>query len=129
STEPDDTELAFPRVALAVLMDVDGRSTVRDIAARRGLIRALKGLGALCELGLVEFDVGPAPTPSPPDTSDGHEVRPNPSGLGEALERVRRGVANRRGVRIATELAQAAIFAGALVFAVRTVVQNFRVEG
>ena len=61
STELDDTEVAIPRAALSVLMDIDGRSTVRDIAARRGLLRSLKALGVLCELGVLEFEAGAAP--------------------------------------------------------------------
>jgi hypothetical protein len=78
SDAPDDSEIALPRTALYVLLDVDGRRMVREIATRHGLLRTLTALGQLCERGLVEFDgreAGPPPTSS--DASKGRGQEPN----------------------------------------------------
>jgi signal peptidase I len=60
----EDGEVALGRSALYVLLDVDGQRSVRDLAARHGLLRAVSALSRLRQLGLVEFapaerDAGP----------------------------------------------------------------------
>jgi signal peptidase I len=51
----EDGEVALGRSALYVLLDVDGQRSVRDLAARHGLLRAVSALSRLRQLGLVDF--------------------------------------------------------------------------
>jgi signal peptidase I len=137
SDAPEDREIVLPRTALYVLLDVDGRRMVREIATRHGLLRTLTALGQLCEHGLVEFDSredGPSPRA---ELSESHarktepdEARPQDrSGIPGRLARLRAGLAPKRTLAVASELAQAVVVTLALTLGARAVVQNFRVEG
>jgi signal peptidase I len=53
--QDDESQITLDRRALYVLMDVDGRRSVRDLAERHGLLRAVRALGRLGELGVVDF--------------------------------------------------------------------------
>ncbi|HLZ30384.1 MAG TPA: signal peptidase I [Chloroflexota bacterium] len=125
---PDDSELALGRTAIYVLLDVDGARTVRDLAGRHGLLRALRSLVRLRELGLVSFEPHVGQVHSPLSLGQGEEGRGgegrSPSGAGWR-DRFTRG----RPFAIGVELAQAAVFTGVLLLGIRSVVQNFRVEG
>ena len=151
----DESELVLGRSTLYVLIDIDGVRTVRNLAARLGLVRSLKALVQLRELGLISFEEGavappriaplgppdggitgsgpaPRPTAAPPPRrsfrqADFH-LTPAPS-LREQLTAWRDRLAGRRSVVFGVELAQAVVVTGVLILGLRTVVQNFRVEG
>src|SRR5579859_648315 len=53
--QDDESQITLDRRALFVLMDVDGRRSVRELAERHGLLRAVRALGRLGELGVVDF--------------------------------------------------------------------------
>jgi signal peptidase I len=138
SDAPEDREVVLPRTALYVLLDVDGRRMVREIATRHGLLRTLTALGQLCERGLVEFDGREAGPSQKAESTDGHpynaesdESRPQErSGIPGRLARLRQGgLAPKRTLAVASELAQAVVVTLALTLGARALVQNFRVEG
>jgi signal peptidase I len=138
SDAPEDREVVLPRTALYVLLDVDGRRMVREIATRHGLLRTLTALGQLCERGLVEFDGREAGPSQKAESSDGHPYKAESdesrsqerSGLPGRLARLRQGgLAPKRTLAVASELAQAVVVTLALTLGARAVVQNFRVEG
>jgi signal peptidase I len=125
-----DTSLAVARGTVYVLLDIDGQRTVRALAERHGLSRTLKALGRLAELGLVEF-ARPEPSPIAASASPSTVVSPVP-GRPRVLDRLRHFGAHateHRAVRIGLELAQVAVFTGVMMVGIRSVVQNFRVEG
>ena len=130
SDSSDEGEIALPRAAFYVLLDVDGRRMVRDIATRHGLLRTVSALGLLCERGFVEFDGREPGPPSSPEPGEGRRQEKNGLGLPDRLARFRQGgLVNKRTRAIAGELAQAAVITLALTVGARAVVQNFRVEG
>jgi signal peptidase I len=143
---PDESELVLGRAALYVLLDVDGSRAVRTLAARLGLVRSLKALVQLRELGLITFEDGAPPPAQGGSTgvSGGFNSRQSapPRGAYQAEAQVlpapaspdmlsgwRARLAGRRSFAIGFELAQAVVVTGVLVLGLRTVVQNFRVEG
>jgi signal peptidase I len=132
SVGDDDTELVLERAAIYLLLDVDGVRTVRDLARRHGLARSIESLARLREDGLIVFEAGEPP----PDTQ-----RTDPDGLLTTTAGIQRPVSLRqrlptislrgeqRLVRFGIELAQAVVVTGLVVLGLRSVVQNFRVEG
>jgi signal peptidase I len=150
---PDDAELALGRAAVYVLLDVDGSGTVRDLAARHGLLRVLKALVRLREVGLVTFESRPPAFEgdsggAPPGRAFPSSARLAPSGRafpssarlpppGNAIardlaapsagwrDRLTRG----RPFAIGVELAQAVVVTGLMILGIRALVENFRVEG
>jgi signal peptidase I len=129
--EPE-AELNLPRGAIYVLLDVNGRRNVRELAAQHGLFRSLKALALLRDVGLVEFaedEAGPPPLPPRPPDVSGRTPPSNDLRLRERLSRVRDTVRDHQAVRLGVDLAQAAVFSVAMIVGIRLVVQNFRVEG
>jgi signal peptidase I len=120
-----DEKVLLGRKAVYVLLAVDGRRSVRDIAGQHGLLPTLTALRQLYELGLVEF--GAAPESSPPtEPPPSGPVAPRPDARPEPW---RRRVA-RRGLSFArSEMVQAIVATGLLILGVRSTIQNFRVEG
>lgn len=53
--QDDESQITLDRRALYVLMDVDGRRSVRELAERHGLLRTVRALGKLGELGVLDF--------------------------------------------------------------------------
>jgi 4-amino-4-deoxy-L-arabinose transferase-like glycosyltransferase len=68
--DPDPLPAMISRQTLAVLLEIDGKRSVQDIAARRGLSAAITALVTLAELGLIVTDVlEPTPSVVPPVVS------------------------------------------------------------
>jgi hypothetical protein len=80
----DQDELALDRDTLRLLISLDGRQTVTQLAQERGLMRTLKQLARLVELNLASLDVptsqyaAPPPTPisTPTPTMDDTRIQP-----------------------------------------------------
>ncbi|MGI9145243.1 MAG: signal peptidase I [Chloroflexota bacterium] len=140
----DDSELTLGRVTIYVLLDVNGSNTVRQLAARHGLLRVVKALAHLNELGLVSFETptpagegGPAggPLPNRPYLRPARPVRPPETGVDpppsppERQVRWPHRVVRGRPFAMVTEIVQAVILTAIMIFGLRTLVQNFRVEG
>ena len=59
-------ELVLSRRALRLLLAIDGRRRVADLAAERGLVPTMRQLAELANLGLIQFDAPEAePAPQP----------------------------------------------------------------
>ena len=107
----DDSDVMLGRTVVYVLLEIDGRRSVRDIAARHGVMRSLKALATLREMGLVAFAPGapppPAATPPPagPVPSGGP---PPPADRRAACVRISLDAAGRPGGALATRRAQPA---------------------
>jgi len=147
ATAADDSDVMLGRLVVYVLLEIDGRRSVRDIVARHGVIRSLKALATLREMGLVAFAPGAAPPPaapppperggaesSPPSPPPPPPAEPRESGSSSTppvglAGRWRRGARNLPGLSIMSEVLQAVLVAGVLVLITRAFVQNFRVDG
>jgi signal peptidase I len=145
SRAPDESDVVLGRAALYVLLDIDGARTVRHLAARLGLVRSLKALGRLRELGLIAFEDGALPgsridADSPPASPTARQASaPRASyqdfhlspatAIAERLAGWHAQLSRRRSVAIGGDLAQAVVVTGLLILGIRSVVQNFRVEG
>jgi signal peptidase I len=140
--EPDDSDVAVGRATLYVLVDVDGSRSVRDLAARHGLLRLLKALVRLRELGLVAFEAShptfegdPGGFSAPSGRAFARTGRVPEAGvhmgpgLAERLVGWRDRVAKGRPFARFVEVGQAVLLTGVMVLGLRAVVQNFRVEG
>jgi signal peptidase I len=104
----EEAEVTLSRAALRVLLDLDGQRTIRDLAARHGLLRSCLALGALADFSMIGIDAdGPPSTPARPHFT------------------LRRASL----LRMFSEVGQAVVLVGALTLAGRALVQNFRVEG
>jgi signal peptidase I len=126
ASEVEDSELMLGRAAVYVLLDVDGQRTVREIATRHGLLRSLQALTALHENGLVAFTTPvPAPPPGELDETAAAAAPPSP----RRRFRRPRGIPGLSAFSVFTEVVQAVLVAGVLVFVARAFVQNFRVDG
>ena len=141
SADPDDSDVTLGRIAIYVLRDVDGSRTVRDIAARHGLLRTLKALDRLHQLELVTFD---SSQPPPRDQQTGgaprHPASPTLPGqpargggvtpdFRDRVSTWRARLAGGRLGKVGLELGQAIVVTGLCMFGIRSMVQNFRVEG
>jgi signal peptidase I len=143
---PDESELVLGRAALYVLLDIDGARTVRALAARLGLVRSLKALVQLHELGLISFEAGAAGPPRSGLSGPATGSPARPSGSARDAYQVeaqlqptqptrdqpagwRARLGGNRGLAMGLELAPAVAVTGVLVLGLRAVVQNFRVEG
>lgn len=125
-----DSDFALSRGEIDVLVQLDGCATVRDIATRRGLLRTIKALGHLSELGLIAFDsaepltVIPPGQPSTRESEGGTLIPPAPHAAAW-----RNAIADVFGWVFRSAPAQAILVTGLVVLAARSLVQNFRVEG
>lgn len=149
STAADDSEVTLERVAIHVLRDVNGVRTVRELGGRHGLMRTLNALGRLQELDLVAFDSAPPP-PRDHERGSPREYEraarrpavqaPPAFTLHQADSGVTTGLRQRilawgsrisaqRSRAVAVELTQAVLVTGLFVLGLRSVIQNFRVEG
>jgi signal peptidase I len=152
SRASDEGQVTLPRRAIYLLRDLDGSFNVRDLASRYGLIDTLKTLDRLHELDLIEFASGPSEPPSgvqPPGSTvrrdsgrvlpasrggpvpaDGRQMAVNASpGPLERARAWRQWLPGGRARSVATELGQAVLITGLFIFGIRSMVQNFRVEG
>jgi signal peptidase I len=141
----DETELVLGRAALYVLLDIDGSRDVRHLAARLGLVRSLRALGRLRELGLIVFEDGAlSASRGDGDSPQGsasmrqasaprapyQDFHLSPSTVfGGRFAAWWRRLKRRRLVALSGDLAQAVVVTGLLILGIRSVVQNFRVEG
>jgi signal peptidase I len=142
----DDTPVTLPRLAVYVLRDLDGSRNVRELGARHGLIRTLKVLDQLQQLDLisVESDL-PSPPRSDRDAVDTHggAARPaetrhaevgnpatlTPQSLMQRLRERGKGLPDGRVRSVVSELGQAVVITGLFIIGMRSIVENFRVEG
>ncbi|MBV9135026.1 MAG: signal peptidase I [Chloroflexi bacterium] len=139
-----DEELKFDRLTLYLLLDIDGVHTVRDLADRHGILRTLRSLLKLAELGLIGFterptpNAPPPPSPSPDSSDQAARRRAAPGGTQrgteppEVLRRIKlwRSESNQLTHRLlGNELLKSIALTGALMLTLRTVVENFRVDG
>ena len=58
---PTDGQVALDRDTLRLLIQLDGRRTVAELARERGLLRTLRQLAQLVQLGLARIDVSGLP--------------------------------------------------------------------
>jgi signal peptidase I len=120
----DDTDVVLGRAVVRVLLDVNGVRTVQDLARRHGLMRAIRSLSQLYEQGLIRFATAGAASPVHtlgPET----EVEASPQPQPPWRTRVAR-----RGLSMArSEIVRTLLVTGVLILGVRSLVQNFRVEG
>ncbi len=131
---PDEVEVTLTRAAIRLFLDIDGQRNIQDLIKRHGLRCCVTTLQSLCDLGLAE--VGPEPSGAAGDGSEaaaapaasGPLAPESESSIGARLGRFARAH-TRRGLEVGGELLQAVVVAGVLIFAGRTAVENFRVEG
>jgi signal peptidase I len=148
-SELDESKVVMGRVALYVLLDIDGYLTVRAIVGRHGLKRSLQALSELSDLGLITYaDDGSGPDQSaeelPQRRTASREQQPArapsrartlaPSStltqrVSERLMAWRSSNGANQALTLGADLAQAVVVAGILVLITRSLVQNFRVEG
>jgi signal peptidase I len=123
---PDDLEITLTRASIRLFLDIDGQRSIHDLIGRHGLRCCVTTLQSLCDLGLAEIQPEP---PGPPAVGHDKVDPPGSSAtLGERVGRFAR--ANKaRSLQVGSELLQAVVVAGVLIFAGRTAVENFRVEG
>jgi signal peptidase I len=159
----DDVQITLDRRALYVLLEVDGRRNVRELVERHGLLRGLRALGQLGELGLVEFsqseteveaDAGRAvggrssggsvahrdeqrSTIGRPDTAlltagaggAAADVLAQPWVLSPRVEALRALCSRWVRAFARSGATQTVLATGIFVLGMRTVIQNFRVDG
>jgi hypothetical protein len=65
-----EDEIGLDRDTLRLLMHIDGRRTVADLARERGLMRTLKQLAKLSQLKLARIEAANAPSPTTPARAD-----------------------------------------------------------
>jgi len=76
ASDIEDSELMLGRSAVYVLLDIDGQRSVRDHAEHHGLVRSLRALAILRDMGLVTF-VAPVAQPA----ADAHAAWPTDATL------------------------------------------------
>lgn len=119
----DSAEVSLDRTTIRLLMQIDGHRDVRALGQQFGVLRTLRGLGRLYELGLVEFAAPPAAASPGATTADDASTLPHR--LRGFPGRVTQG----RASRVGWELLQAVAVTAGVVLTVRSLVLNFRVEG
>jgi signal peptidase I len=145
-----DVDVVLGLVALYVLTDVDGRRNVLDLVARHGLLRTLKSLNRLRELGVISVQDKEPGQPPASRASGGSSPRAaarvrQPDGAvtlpAGALEPVTPlvkrlhiwelggGITRGATLIIGSEILQAVLLTAVLILGVRSLIQNFRVEG
>jgi signal peptidase I len=125
-----DSDLALSRSAIDVLLQLDGLHSVRDIATRRGLRSTMTSLGHLFELGLIRFDSAKPLTVVPPTLSRRSDSeRWTPSLPATRTGRWRHAARDVLEWMFRSALAQAVLVTCLAVLGVRSVVQNFRIDG
>jgi signal peptidase I len=127
----DERPTPLTRVALAILLDVDGQRSVGSLAARHGLLRTLRSLAELREAQLISFQAAEQLALEPAASVD--------VGV-ESAEESRTDVAVKptsplrhrgqwRARKAALELGQAVAITALVVGLTHALVQNFRVDG
>ena len=134
-----DPTLALDRAAVYVLLDIDGRRSVRELGSRHGVSRSLHSLARLADLSLIEFlpeqarhaEAAPAAAivPGAASAPVAEARSATPSGFAERLAALRDRAMQFRATRVGLELLQVAVFTAIMMVGIRAVVQNFRVEG
>jgi Domain of unknown function (DUF4388) len=88
-----EDEIGLDRDTLRLLMQIDGRRTVADLARERGLLRTLKQLTRLAQLNLTRIEPpnGPSPTRAewqaqPNTPPEPVQPQPQPEPLGQPAE-------------------------------------------
>lgn len=149
---PDDLEITLTRAAIRLFLDVDGQRNIQELVKRHGLRCCVTTLQSLCDLGLAEIrpEFGSAagsvgdqavPTTSTSGSTAGSASATTSSSssssssgsasvatIAARLGRFAR-THQHRSLEVGGELLQAVVVAGVLIFAGRTAVENFRVEG
>jgi signal peptidase I len=128
----DGLDVPVARSTVYVLLDVDGRRSIRQIAGRHGLLRGLKALTELRDIGVITFE--PA---APPPTVESRPTRVQSSAHGLPWRRTRKQLVPRmvKAVRraswrrLVSDLGQAVVSTAVLVVALHSTIQNFRVDG
>lgn len=122
------------RVAVAILLEVDGRRSVRSIAWRHGLQRTLHALAMLRDLELIAYQPAAAElaidrmVEAPPLSAP--RLPSEPLAPRDTLDAKLRGWARRLGARhVVLELGQATLASAVLLLAVHLLIQNFRIDG
>src|SRR5919202_1575829 len=62
-----EDEIGLDRDTLRLLMQIDGRRSVADLARERGLLRTLKQLARLSQLKLARIEAANGPSPARPE--------------------------------------------------------------
>jgi len=114
-TSVADDELKLDRLTLYLLLDINGVHSVRDLAERHGILRTLRSLVTLAELGLIGFTERPAPEAPAPPRSPGEQTGARRPAMARRI--------------LGNELLRSVVVTGLLVVSIRTVVENFRVDG
>jgi signal peptidase I len=122
----EDDDVVLDRVALFILLHVDGSRNVGDLTLQHGLPRSLKALRRLQAAGLITFESGARPLDA---TCAGHAdaQRAHVPDLVAPLGPLREHV--RRLPPAVVELARAVALTGVVMLGVRSTTQNFRVDG
>jgi signal peptidase I len=129
--DDDNAEVRVGRRALYVLLDVDGDRSVRALATEHGLLRTLGALVQLRDAGLVAFR--PSGSPQLPrlvdDRSTTVAVPPATRSVFDRLHPPDLNALSAVPGIVNSSIARTLILVAVLVFGLRSVVQNFRVEG
>jgi signal peptidase I len=128
----DELDVPLARSTVYVLLEVDGRRSIRQIAGRHGLLRGLKALTELRDIGVLTFE--PA---APPPVVEPQPARARRGAHGLVWRRTRKQFVPRivRTFRrasfrsLVSDVGQAVVSTAVLVFALQSTIQNFRVDG
>jgi hypothetical protein len=75
-----EDEIGLDRDTLRLLMQIDGRRSVADLARERGLLRTLKQLARLSQLKLARIEAANGPSPARPEwQSQPYAAAPSPA--------------------------------------------------
>lgn len=135
TNDHDDSEVLVPREAVSVFGQVDGHRTVRELAVEHGLLRVVSSLATLHQLNLVEFGSAEVASrsrmvsrsPAAPPLAAAPKTRERAAPFQRFL--AGRILAERVLPIIRSDHVQAVFATAVLVLLLRSVVQNFRVQG
>ena len=132
----DEEQVSVERAVIYVLLAIDGQRTVREIAARYGPLQTVKALARLTQLGLLDTTSLDAavveslpPTAAAAARADGRQSLASLRQLRDRFTDLRTSDPAQRAIGVGLELGQAVLVVGVLVFSIRLLIQNFRVEG
>jgi signal peptidase I len=121
----EEADAGLSRADVRVLLDVNGVRTVRDLAIRQGPLRALRSLSNLSGQGLIRLETAePGSQPRNREPQLALEARPWPHPWTWRTRSARRVLSIAR-----SEIVRTLVVTAVLILGVRSLVQNFRVEG